>query len=285
MVASTDPLLAEIQRQLDADIDLSGLAERFGYSPYHFHRVFTRSVGETPRGHIARLRLEKALLLVVASEATFLDIALAVGFRNHETFTRAFKRQFGTTPRELRREARQVERKPPDRLDEEYSLSKARFAMLPARHMLAVRHIGSYDEPFALPYLPEDTYWNGLVAWAEAHDLGHSRLPYGFFLDMPGITPDAAMRADFAIEIEREVTPDGRYFYLPFDGGTFGVIEHRGPHNTLPQAYRALVNAIFAVPEKYVLSGAPPFQVHREVHVDGDPADNLTEVYFPDTRA
>src|SRR5262245_58600977 len=92
-VGGRHPLLAEVQRNLDDDIDLAALAARFGYSPSHFHRMFTKGVGETPKAHVARLRLEKALLLVAVTQATFLDIALAVGFRSHETFTRAFKRQ------------------------------------------------------------------------------------------------------------------------------------------------------------------------------------------------
>ena len=279
------PLLAEVQRHLDEEVDLAALAERFGYSRFHFHRMFTANVGETPRAHVARLRLEKALLLVVATGATILDIALTVGFQNHETFARAFKRQFGETPRALRARARRIERRVPVRSENDASLTEARFVRLPPRHMLAVRHIGSYDVPFPLPYLEEDTYWNGLVSWAEARGIGHSRLPYGFYLDMPGITPDSAMRADFAIEIECEVAPDGPYFHLPFEGGIFGVIEHRGPYDTLPQAYRALVNAIFAMADKYVLSGAPPFQVMREVHARGDPDANLTEVYFPIVRS
>lgn len=277
------PLLAEVQRQLDEDIDLAALAERFGYSPSHFHRAFTKGVGETPRAHVARLRLEKALLLVVATDATVLDIALTVGFQNHETFTRAFKRQFDTTPREMRERARKAGRRRPERSGD-YALSEPRFVAMTAKHFLAVRHMGSYDEPLVPPYTEGDPYWSGLAAWAERRGIGHSRLAWGFFPDMPGITPDTAMRADFCIETEREVEGEGDYFPLPFAGGTFGMIEHRGPYPTLPQAYRALVEAILAMPGRYVLDGGPPFQIHREVHAGGDPAANRTEVYFPVRR-
>lgn len=284
VVWGAHPLLAEVHRELDHNIDLAQFAERFGYSQFHFHRLFKRVLGETPKAHVSRLRLEKALLLVAVTNATFLEIALTVGFQNHETFTRAFKRQFGTTPRELRSRARSSERRPAERHEGEYVLSRVRFITLPAKHFLAVRHIGPYDEPVAPPYTGDDGYWSGLVRWAEAHEVGHRPLPYGFYLDMPGITPGNAMRADLCIEIDREVAADGRYFYAPFAGGIFGVIEHRGPYSTLPHAYYALVDAILAMSDKYILNSAPPFEIRREVHVGGDPAANRSEVYFPVAR-
>jgi AraC family transcriptional regulator len=274
----------EVQRRLEDDIDLAALAERFGYSPFHFHRIFTKGVGETPKAHVARLRLEKALLLVAVTRATFLDIALAVGFENHETFTRAFKRQFGVTPRALRSNASNPRRRQSDNSEETYTLSRPRFVSLPSKHLLAMRRMGPYTEPFVPPYMDGDPFWNHLVAWAEGHGVGHSRLPYGFFPDMPGITPPEAMRADFCIEVERKVTGDPPCFYAPFVGGTFAMIEHRGPSSTLPQAYFALVDAILAVSNRFVLNGGSPFQIHREVHPEADLGAGLTEVYFPVAR-
>jgi AraC family transcriptional regulator len=283
-IRSAHPKLAEVQRRLDDDIDLAALAERFGYSPFHFHRTFTKGVGETPKAHVARLRLEKALLLVAVTRATFLDIALAVGFHNHETFTRAFKRQFGMTPRALRGDPRNFRRRQADSREEIFKLSRPRFVSLPPMHLLAVRRMGPYTEPSPAPYLDGDLYWRHLVGWAEASGLGHSRLPYGFFPDMPGITPPGAMRTDFCIEIEHEVTGDERCFYAPFAGGRFAMIEHRGPSSTVPQAYYALVDAILAIADRYVLSGGAPFQIHREVHPGGDPDASVTEVYLPVAR-
>jgi AraC family transcriptional regulator len=39
------PLLIDVQHHLDADINLEALARQFGYSPFHFHRVFSKTVG------------------------------------------------------------------------------------------------------------------------------------------------------------------------------------------------------------------------------------------------
>ena len=42
------PLLIEVRSNLDQSLSLESLAWQYGYSPYHFHRFFSRAVGETP---------------------------------------------------------------------------------------------------------------------------------------------------------------------------------------------------------------------------------------------
>ena len=110
------PLLMGVQTHPERDVSLESLAREWGYSPSHFHRLFTETVGETPKAHVERVRLERAALRVAVEGSSFLDIALAVGFRNHETFMRAFKRRFGMTPTAYRRFARCAQKERMERL-------------------------------------------------------------------------------------------------------------------------------------------------------------------------
>src|SRR5687768_4324233 len=89
------PLLLDVESNLEQDLTLDSLARRFGYSPFHFHRYFSGAFGETPKRHVDRLRLERAAYKLAITHDSVLDIALAVGFKSHETFSRAFKRAFG----------------------------------------------------------------------------------------------------------------------------------------------------------------------------------------------
>ena len=84
------PLLIDVQRQLDQDLSLESLAQQCGYSPFHFHRVFSREVGETPKQYVDRLRLERAAYKLAITGERILEVALSVGFKNHESFSRAF---------------------------------------------------------------------------------------------------------------------------------------------------------------------------------------------------
>src|SRR5687768_1015713 len=103
------PLLVQVQRDLDEKLNLDTLARRFGYSPFHFHRRFKEVVGETPRQYVQRLRLEKAAYKLQITNTRILDMSLALGFNNHETFTRAFRKHFGCTPSWYREEGRMAQ--------------------------------------------------------------------------------------------------------------------------------------------------------------------------------
>lgn len=94
--------LLYIQTHLEQDLSLGVLAERVGFSAFHFHRIFRETIGEAVKEYIRRLRIERGAYRLKVSEQTILQIALDAGFKTHESFTRAFERQFGITPSEFR---------------------------------------------------------------------------------------------------------------------------------------------------------------------------------------
>jgi len=82
---------------------MSVLARRAGLSRFHLQRLFSATAHETLKHYTARLRLDHAAGRLVVGSESVLNVALATGFRNHETFCRAFQRRFGMTPTAYRR--------------------------------------------------------------------------------------------------------------------------------------------------------------------------------------
>ena len=101
-------LLSETIDRLDDDQSLDSLADRAGWSKYGLHRAFKRTVGETPKQYVQRLRLERAGVLLRIGKKSVLEIALASGFNSHEVFARAFQRQYGCSPAQYRNRTLQV---------------------------------------------------------------------------------------------------------------------------------------------------------------------------------
>lgn len=81
-------------------ITLDDLAEVAGLSKFYFLRQFNRVVGMTPGAYLRTLRLCHAAKLIRATDRPIVDIALGVGFCDHPSFSRAFVRHVGLTPRQ-----------------------------------------------------------------------------------------------------------------------------------------------------------------------------------------
>lgn len=102
-IARINRVMDYIGRNLEKQIDLGVMAQIASFSPYHFHRIFSYIVGETPNDFISRIRLEKtAQLLRDNPKALVNNIAFQCGFINASSFSRAFKAYFGVTTKEFR---------------------------------------------------------------------------------------------------------------------------------------------------------------------------------------
>jgi AraC family transcriptional regulator len=91
-----------IERNPSARWGLGRLSEAADLSPYHFLRTFERVTGVTPHQYVLRSRLREAGMRLVVDPDKVLDIALDCGFGDVSNFNRAFRAEFGVTPRAYR---------------------------------------------------------------------------------------------------------------------------------------------------------------------------------------
>jgi AraC family transcriptional regulator len=90
-----------IVAHLDEQIEAGALAKIAGRSPFHFTRVFARSVGTTPYRYVVHLRLQRALELMRDGRHGLADIAAATGFADQSHLSRWVRRVHGVPPTEL----------------------------------------------------------------------------------------------------------------------------------------------------------------------------------------
>jgi AraC family transcriptional regulator len=87
-----------IQSRLADDIPLLTLAKKAHISPFHFARLFRRTVGLPPHQFVLRLRIHRAMALLRAGRMPLAQIAVACGFHDQPHFIRAFRTVTGATP-------------------------------------------------------------------------------------------------------------------------------------------------------------------------------------------
>lgn len=99
---SIQQTLDYIEANLSKDLKLQDLADQGNLSLFYFQKLFKRLVNKSVMEYVKLRRLAVAGEQLRLEGGKILDIALDLGFNNHETFTRAFKETYGMTPSEYR---------------------------------------------------------------------------------------------------------------------------------------------------------------------------------------
>jgi AraC family transcriptional regulator len=82
---------------IDEPIEVATLAKIAGRSPFHFTRLFTRSVGVSPHRYVVYLRLRRAVELVRDGRSGLAEIAADTGFADQSHLTRWVRRVHGVS--------------------------------------------------------------------------------------------------------------------------------------------------------------------------------------------
>lgn len=100
-----DKALWYVETHIDRPVTLAHMARDLATSPFHLTRSFATLTGQPVIRYLWRRRLSRAAEALVAGETSITMLALDAGYQSPEAFSRAFRAEFGLTPRQLRRKA------------------------------------------------------------------------------------------------------------------------------------------------------------------------------------
>lgn len=83
---------------------LSEIAEKENLNLYYLSHLFKNSFGMPFQEYLSRVRCEKARKQLILTDLSLLDICIGCGFSDPKYFNRDFRRQYGCTPRQYRRQ-------------------------------------------------------------------------------------------------------------------------------------------------------------------------------------
>jgi AraC-like DNA-binding protein len=101
-------VLKYLRHNCTGPIDLDEVADRFGYSPRNFRRVFRDATATTPHGYLIKLRVGHAMRALRATDDSVSDIALASGFNDSNHFSYSFHKLIGMSPTRYRQQVRRA---------------------------------------------------------------------------------------------------------------------------------------------------------------------------------
>ena len=98
-------IISAVKAHLEKNYASTSLEETAAFihmNPNYLSRLFKQKTGENFSEYLIRLKMKKALSLMSNLELKTYHISEMVGYTNPNNFTRAFKKQFGKSPKDYR---------------------------------------------------------------------------------------------------------------------------------------------------------------------------------------
>jgi len=298
-----------IESQIEHDLTLKELADIAGFSPFHFHRIFSGVVRETLYGFIQRIRLEKAASKLVQNpRKSITQIGLECGFTSSSAFARAFREKYGISASSWRAGGYTEFSKNSTTKSKEHQLSgniRQDFVVYPSytQHkqiwrvemkkgtmktdievkempeitVAYVRHIGPYK---ANPDVFQNLF-NRLMMWAGPRGLMSQPdlKVMCIYYDDPEITEDSKLRVDACISVPKNTKVDGEVGKTTIPAGNYAI----GHFELGTDEYQNAWNAIYSgwLPESgYQPADGPCYELYPG-NMDEQTAKHKVDIYVP----
>ena len=227
-----------IDAHLGEDLSVERLSQVANFSKFHFHRQFSMYAGISVSRYVQMMRLKRASYrLVFEPHARIIEIALEAGFETPESFSRAFKRDYGQAPSQFRIAPAW---KP---WGERYQ-----FPTRERRRNMDVK-IVNFEETkvAALEHRGAPEFVNDsartFIAWRKESKLSPVKTSktFGIAYDDPDTVAPEAFRFDICGSVMAEVptNPQGVVNKL-IPGGRCAVLRHLGSHDRIGESVGCL---------------------------------------------
>jgi AraC family transcriptional regulator len=274
-----DLVLDYIYEHFDESLDLIRLSEVAGFSPRHWHRVFSAAFGESPSSLVKRVRLQRATVMLAAGQSVR-DTAAACGYPDVSSFTRAFRSGVGVSPVAYREGGGHTEVRVARAAGDPERFQVARVDTAPVR-CVAMRHRGSY--------LTIDRTFHDLRLWLQAQAVSpDGQQMYGVYLSDPSSVSEESLESLACMALPEQLTgllePLSPEAAVPerytIRGGSYAVLRHTGAYADMPESYAWLFGCW--VPSAGVaLDDEPVVERYVSLPRQSGPADMVTELMLP----
>lgn len=104
MTKIIEELLAWAEKNaFDADLTIEMLSEKSGYSKGHIQKAFKKKTGLTFCRYVKGRKLTRAAFMLKVTNSSIIYIVRELNFSSYQSFERAFRKQFRTSPLQYRK--------------------------------------------------------------------------------------------------------------------------------------------------------------------------------------
>ncbi|MDS0527165.1 AraC family transcriptional regulator [Clostridium sp. SHJSY1] len=111
-------ILSYVNENLSGDLSIGSIAEKFYINRYYLMHNFKKETGYTLHNYIIQKRLAKAASLIKQGlQAT--NVSVQCGFQDYSSFVRAFKKNFGLSPKQYYKAVERIKQSYINNIDED----------------------------------------------------------------------------------------------------------------------------------------------------------------------
>jgi AraC-like DNA-binding protein len=92
----------------DQPLRLADAAKEACMSPFHYHRLFARTFGQTPHEFLTSVRMDRAKELLARDALPVTEVCLAVGYESLGSFSSRFRAEVGRSPSQFQQHLRKI---------------------------------------------------------------------------------------------------------------------------------------------------------------------------------
>ena len=275
--------VAAIDQGSDKKITLDHLSDSAGISKYHFHRLFSGFTGIAVGQYIRLGRLKKASYqLAFRKWQSITDVAFDAGYENAESFSRAFKREYGQTPRQFRQNPNwyswhnihnQIENGTGIKMNETKK-SNVETIDFPETKIAVLEHRGA---PKALK-----SSIAKFIEWRKLNKLPPSKHgTFNILYDDPAITADTDYRFDLCCAITKDIAANDYGVTMKIiPAGRCARLRHVGPDHRLEASIKYLIDDWFIESDES-LRDFPIFIERVSFFPEVPETQMITDIYLP----
>ena len=259
-----------ISANLHLPLQLDVIADKINVSQRQLLRIMRSALNESLYTYVARQRIERAVLYMQTEEMSLTTLSSMVGYDNPQSFSKAFKKQFGISPKAYINELQ-------SRL-EGYVQSSGNRSSLQAEicyfeglELVYIRIFGKYGETE-----PYEIAWNKLMLFLkDSQALTLETRFIGLSFDDPNVTNYNQCRFYASASVKKKIVPTGEFGTIRLQQGKYAVYTLKGSCSGLQELYNNI-----SVNFEHTIRHGMAFEEYISYRTENS-KENITKIYMP----
>lgn len=259
-----------INSNLHQPLQLNVIADKMNISQRQLLRIMDFALNEPLYTYIARLRIERAVLYMQTEEMCLQKLAALVGYGSSQSFSKAFKKQFGISPKSY---IATLKARLKETLynNNEHNL-QSEICNFSGLNLVYIRIYGKYGEENEYK-----TAWEKLINFMNNNELIVPETRFiGLSFDDPNITCPNQCRYYACASIQKNIMPTAEFGTIKLPQGKYAVYVLNGSYSKL-----GVFHDLIRQSNEHTLRFGIIFDEYLNCFDSESPENLVTKVYIP----